>query len=118
MIPADITQAAADYDLYRRALARCVTSEPHIDADDAPPCSGCLLATAKRLAIPPAHVSPAAVAPFSLDRRRAEGATGVVGPRALPASPGLAAPPSTKNRPPARNEGPAEGATAIAQKQV
>lgn len=116
MTPHDIDRAYADYDLYRRALARCITSGSHFDADDAPPCSGCLLVTAKRLAIPPAHVSAlASASPSEGARLLAEGADGAAGPRALPASPGPAAPSSKNNRPPARNEGPAEGAAATAR---
>lgn len=61
----------------------------------------------------------AAAAPFSLDRRRAEGATGVVGPSALPASPGPAAPPpETDNRPGTLTPRAAYRPNDLGQKQV
>lgn len=47
----DITQAAADYELHRRAFAACMVAEPHRDADEDLPCSRHLLDAARQLAI-------------------------------------------------------------------
>lgn len=43
--------SALDVTLYRRAAARCTTVEPHREAGEEWPCSGCLLAAATQLAI-------------------------------------------------------------------
>jgi len=39
----------ADHELHKRAMARCIAAEPHVDADEELPCSGCLLAEVERL---------------------------------------------------------------------
>lgn len=120
MTPHDIARAAADYDLHRRALVRCIAAEPHLDADDAPPCSGCLLATAKRLAIPPTHVSaPASASPSEVTRLLAEGVDGAAGAAWSAASPAPAAPPpETDNRPGGQSPRAAYRPNVLGQKQV
>jgi hypothetical protein len=112
----DFDQAAVDLDLYRRAAARCTTAEPHRDADEAWPCSGCLLAAARQLAIASNLSAPAStVTGGSAATGAVDGVAGLVlGPpsgRAGGSTP-------NSNRPLALNEGPAECGPARPQKQV
>ncbi len=104
MTPDDFDQAVVDLDLHRRAAARCTVSVPHRDVDEDVPCSGCLLAAARQLAIPASHLSaPASTSSSVAPPPIAEGVNGAAGVRApFPARQGQGAGGSasqTDNRP-------------------
>lgn len=102
---------ATEADIARRAGAMCIAAEPHEDKTEWP-CRKHLAEAARQFSIHPSALALAGVTdgPASIVAP-ASGAAGQV-----PAVPASVAPPSVKsNRPPALNEGPAEGATAIAR---
>jgi hypothetical protein len=93
----DIDRAAVDLELYRRAAARCFTSEPHRDADEDLPCSRCLLSAAKQLAIA-SHLSAVASTPAAaVTAGRGAGVDGAPGGLTPPArsAPGAPSPNTT-----------------------
>lgn len=106
----DFDRAATDLDLHRRAAARCTVSEPHRDADEDVPCSGCLLAAARQLAIASQLSAPASIVtggPAAIGA--IDGAAGRVPRRSA------AAPPSVESNRRESELPAAEGATAIAR---
>ncbi len=114
----DFDRAAVDLDLYRRAAARCAAAEPHCDADEDCPCNRCLLAAARQLAIASNLSAPASNPAAGGSAAAGAGFDGAAGRVPGTPPPSQAGGSTTKsNRPLALNEGPAEGATAIARKE-
>lgn len=114
---ADMLTTATQADIARRAGAMCIAAEPHEDKTEWP-CGKHLAEAARQLSIHPSALASSPAAGGSPASAGA-GFDGAAGPCAgTAARPGLAAPPSTNTTARVSDTRAAEGATAIAQKQV
>lgn len=117
MTPDDIDRAALDLALHRRAAARCATAKPHRDTAEDWPCSGCLLAVARQLAISTQLSAPASAPLTGGPASAGSGALGAAGCVPAPPSGQVGGSTQKDNRARAITPDPAEGATGIARNE-